>query len=606
MVDTRKGLRRKAGWNLQKISSSLALLSFVSSCTIGFIPAPQVWALDNGTSGAGNVQTSALQADYGSCEDQCKKVFDSLTYASGGSETWDGSTTDFAVDAETCAAGCVTTDSANSPNGAHCFEAPTFTAEKVCSIPDQILGHAKFKGLSCTQANKKIMGCKFYNSTLVQQCVVTQKAKKTWYWQEIIIGLDATTATVCAPACVSQTTPLAPASITACKGASFAATGVEIIASLGAMIWKGDGQGDKQGFRFAGMGLGALGMGAAAVGVGGAANASAPGLQKAADESLARAREDLVGVIDDPENRDAVHWLFESEEGKKYQAAKAEKEGVNKKVAEKQKEEDQTEACVTAAIALVLGGIRLASYLDAQGTEKEACEQVSSLYSAAFAAAIASGGDSVINPNNSLVVSSSDGKLTGSTASGAAMSVTGGVGGDKSTPSVGDIMGGEGFAATAEGMLLGPSGLGNIVGPLASQIDRNAFRKAISRGPAGFTQAALGGVGLNAAQAQAANDIVKRANDKAPQLASKIGGSMYAGGGGGSGSKVAASAGGSPFGGLFGAKSGPGGTDAMSFGAVQRDPAGRIISSDIWHTGTDKNLFQIVSERVRVVEPRLK
>jgi hypothetical protein len=61
------------------------------------------------------------------------------------------------------------------------------------------------------------------------------------------------------------------------------------------------------------------------------------------------------------------------------------------------------------------------------------------------------------------------------------------------------------------------------------------------------------------------------------------------------------------FGGLFGGKStGSTGTDAMSFGAVQRDPAGRIISSDIWHTGTDKNLFQIVSERVRVVEPRLK
>jgi hypothetical protein len=42
----------------------------------------------------------------------------------------------------------------------------------------------------------------------------------------------------------------------------------------------------------------------------------------------------------------------------------------------------------------------------------------------------------------------------------------------------------------------------------------------------------------------------------------------------------------------------------MSFQAG-RDPASEVVM-DVFHTGTSQSLFQIVSDRVRKVEPRLK
>ncbi len=578
---------------LMRTVAATTLLVFVSG--LSGVGLGVAWAVDNGTSGAGNVQTSALQSDFGSCEESCSDVFAAVQSISGkdsSAENWTkgGFTTApanpfAAAHHEKCANLCSATDSANYPNAAHCFEEPTFT--QGCSLPDQVLRSDTSK--SCETANKMSKGCKFYNSTLLGQCEVAYRATASNGYQETLLTLDAATAGVCATACWADKTGFGSSMHGACQVVGVAAGLFELAGSFavaGEASSGHDGRG--AGFDVAG------GIGGAAIAANGLANLGW-------DKSL------IGEVTEGTFNGKAVKldggtWK-EVGEGETLGKAVRDQEGAKDAAAENKK---QKESCLTMGIALALGGIRLWSMLDASGTQKEACTQAQDLYSQAFAAAAASGGDSVINPNNPLVVSSSGGGLTGETASGAAMSVTGGVGGDKSTPSVGDIMGGEGFAATAEGKLLGPSGLGNIVGPLASQTDRGAFRKAISQGPAGFTQAALGGVGVNAAQAQAANDIVKRAYDKAPQLASKIGGSMYAGGGGGSGSKVAASAGGSPFGGLFGAKSGPGGTDAMSFGAVQRDPAGRIISSDIWHTGTDKNLFQIVSERVRATEGRLK
>jgi len=394
---------------------------------------------------------------------------------------------------------------------------------------------------------------------------------------------------------------------TVCKGASTAASAAELVGSLfvaGGGASSGHGAGSGAGFDIA------AGIGGAAGGIvtglatmggkggWGAASNSGKGLTSvgATDRSGGT---DLSGATHQPDGT----WVDSA--GEKISdpdqiAALNKDEAINK--------EEQKESCMAMVISLALGGIRLWSMLDAKSTRKEACEQAESLYSQALAAATAAGGDAVINPNNSVVVNSSDGSLTGTTASGAAMTVTEGVGGDKSTPSVNDIISGEGFAATAEGQIMGPSGLAQAIAPLASQMDKNAFRKAIAGGPAGFTQAALGGVGINAEQAAAANAIVKNAYDNAPKLASRIGGSFYASGGGGGGKSGggSSSSGGNPFASLMGGKGAGQGTDAMSFGAVQRDPSGKIISSDIWHTGTDKNIFQIVSERVRIVEPRLK
>jgi hypothetical protein len=273
-----------------------------------------------------------------------------------------------------------------------------------------------------------------------------------------------------------------------------------------------------------------------------------------------------------------------------------------------EKAEDQKESCISMAIALALGGIRVWSMLEASSTRKEACEQAESLYSQAFQAASDDGGaTTTINPNNPLVVST-DGSLTGTTATGSSFSVSEGVGGDTSAPSVSDILSGEGFAATAEGSLLGPSGLGNAIKPLAQQIQASgALKKAVNAGGVGgFVQSALGGLNPTPEQAQAAAAIAKSAFANAPKLAAKIGGGVtYSGGGSKSGGSGSSSNSSNPFGGMFGAaKGGPAATD-MAFG-TSRGPASGIIPSDIFHKGTDKNIFQIVSDRVRTVEPRLR
>ena len=599
-----------------KCISALTLTVFVGGL---FAPLGQgAWALDNGTSSAGSIQTSALQADYGGCDTVCKDVMSSMSAVSGedkDAKQWNTGDAPVPLPFETaahqlCGKLCAATDSASSPNGPRCFEEPTFT--KGCSLPDQVLDQAGIS--SCEDANKKVKGCKFYNSTVATQCGVVQKATASNGYQETLLILDGVAAGLCATACWAEKTGVGATMYTVCKGASTAASAAELVGSIfvaGGGASSGHGAGSGAGFDIA-AGIGGA-AGGLATGVGSAVwgqkgwNAAAEnsdnlktfGEVRNAQGKIETAGKDLRGYT----KNDAGQWV--GPDGKP--ASESETAALNND--EAINKEEQKESCMAMVISLALGGIRLWSMLDANSTRKEACEQAESLYSQSLAAAAAAGGDAVINPNNSVVVNSSDGSLTGTTASGAAMTVTEGVGGDKSTPSVNDIISGEGFAATAEGQIMGPSGLAKAVAPLANQVDKNAFRKAISAGPAGFTQAALGGVGLTSDQAAAANAIVKNAYDNAPKLASRIGGSLYASGGGGggrSGGGSSSSGGGNPFASLMGGKGAGQGTDAMSFGAVQRDPAGRIISSDIWHTGTDKNLFQIVSERVRVVEPRLK
>ena len=608
------------------LSAGLLLGVYLLSITVGLLSPRAAWALDNGTSGAGSIQTSALEADYGGCEGSCSDVFEAMQAVSGedtaqkkggkGSFKFGPANAFTDDDHKECANLCTATNSAVAPNGAHCFEAPTFT--KGCSLPDQVLRET---GASCDIANKMAKGCKFYSSTLLGQCEVAYRATASNGHQEILLTLDAVAAGSCATACFSKA--VGPTFVPVCKGAALLASTAEIIGAIAVGVSGGRSSGQEgrgAGFDWA-SGLGALGAAGGVVGMTAVSGPAVVGAQQGVDSAVGQWKwgdkagyKMENGVWKDaggnalPEDQQKLFNNTLDQQGDAGNFKEADYNKADQKLDEAKEDEGKDESCISMAMYLALGGIRLWSMMDAKSTRKDACEQAESLYSQALAAATAAGGDVVINPNNSVVVNSSDGSLTGTTASGAAMTVTEGVGGDKSTPSVSDVMSGEGFAATAEGQTLGPSGLGQAIAPLASQMDKNAFRKAISGGPAGFTQAALGGVGINAEQAAAANAIVKNAYDNAPKLASRIGGSLYASGGGGgrSGGGSSSSSGGNPFASLMGGKSAGPGTDAMSFGAVQRDPAGKIISSDIWHTGTDKSLFQIVSERVRTVEPRLK
>jgi len=511
---------------IRSITRAAALAAALAQ---GLTP-PVARAVDDITTSAGAIQTSALQADYGSCNDICTKVSDSIESASGA----DG------IDKQMCANACATVDSGSYPDAAHCTEAPVYE-DKTCSLPKQILDQVPG---TCEEVNKKITGCKFYGSTVAGQCAIVKKSKSSAAYHEVLLILDGVAAGSCATACVAEKSGPGTALKPVCMHSAWVAGGAEAVASaLVATTGVTDGQ--QSGIT-------------AVSGVGGLAAGITGGVMAATGSGITRG-----------------------------------------------------ESCVSMVLYIALGGIRIYSMADANKTYEAACSEATALYSAAYGAAIAAGGDAVVNPNNSVVVSSS-GTLTGTTASGASYAVTGGVGGDKSQPTVSDMMSGEAFAASAEGQILSRSGLLDAAKPLVSQVDREALKKAIaSNGASGFVQHALGNTGISADQAKQALAVAENAFKKAPELASRISGSMYASAGGKSGAGASAAAGSAasanPFAGLMGGAKAAAGSESLAFG-VTRAPAaiepGR--PGDIFQPANGRSLFEIVSHRVRVAESRLQ
>ena len=516
--------RGKAGF--QKAVRAVALVAALGQG----LSSPVARALDNITTSASSIQTSALQADYGSCDDICTKVDDAITSASASSGE---------IDKDMCASACATVDSGGYPNKEHCFQAPTYE-DKTCSVPKQILDNVSG---TCEEVNQKITGCKFYGSTVAGQCSVVKKSKSSTAYHEILLILDGVAAGSCATACVAEKSGVAAALKPVCMHSAWVAGGAEAVASL-LVATPEITDGQQSGIT-------------AVSGVGGAAAAITGGVMAATGSRITHA-----------------------------------------------------ESCVSMALYLALGGIRIYSMVDAKKTYEAACTEATALYSAAYGAAIAAGGDAVVNPNNPMVVGSS-GALTGTTASGASYSVSGGVGGDKSQPTVGDMMGGEAFAASTEGQILSRSGLLETAKPLVSQVDREALRKAIAtNGASGFVQHALGNVGLSADQAKQALAVAENAYKKGSVLASRISGSTYAasaGKAGGTSASASNAAPANPFAGLMGGAKAASGNESLAFG-VTRAPAaiepGR--PSDIFHPARGRSLFDIITQRVRVAESRLQ
>lgn len=166
----------------------------------------------------------------------------------------------------------------------------------------------------------------------------------------------------------------------------------------------------------------------------------------------------------------------------------------------------------------------------------------------------------------------------------------------------------EALGRTVDGDMLLKSGLGREVAPLADKMDRKKLQQAISQaGAAGAIQAALGGAGLPPEMMNEALALAKFGEKNGEKFAKLVDpGFSYAKGGGGGGAKSGggAASGMNPFAGLLGGGGGPsGGAGGMSF---QGDRGPAEVVTDIFHTGTSQSIFQIVSDRVRRVEPRLR
>jgi hypothetical protein len=151
-------------------------------------------------------------------------------------------------------------------------------------------------------------------------------------------------------------------------------------------------------------------------------------------------------------------------------------------------------------------------------------------------------------------------------------------------------------SAATDGQLFNKTGLGNRIKDRVPAMAPGILAAASRGDHAGMFAAAL------PSQAAALAGPLSSVGSK---LASKLGGSnggMLAGAGnysGGGGRGPASGGGFNPFGALGaksgGAKGGDGVGQAMDFGAVAE-------STDIWHSNTDQNIFQIVSGRIDRVQ----
>jgi|GEM_PF-3697587 len=259
-------------------------------------------------------------------------------------------------------------------------------------------------------------------------------------------------------------------------------------------------------------------------------------------------------------------------------------------------------ACRGAIIFGALAGIRAYSMSQSKKTSNKACEEVKKLFSSALVADpngfqdfnYTNGAPSGSGSNNS---SASGNSGRGSGGSGAN---SGGTGGRSGRPTANQSFP-DGFAevpqeamAAVDGQMLSRSGLDKILAAKAAEVDTDAMIAAAEAGDlAGYLSPGMGGSEVGNAIASLSD--VAFANPPNMMIDSpQSTGTMYAQGGGSApAAKPAAEAGGlfGGLGGLFGGGKNAAQPDRQI--AFDQNP-----ETDIWHTHTDQNIFQIVSGRI--------
>lgn len=277
--------------------------------------------------------------------------------------------------------------------------------------------------------------------------------------------------------------------------------------------------------------------------------------------------------------------------GKALLAKPAAANGANGATAKKPGDGDCTSAMLFAAMTI----FRHQAIKSQGDTKKNACDAVKKLASNALVV----GGSAVVSfGSNGSLVSSASGGDTGSLSSGADSSLrcvsNGGA--------VSSCTGTTGQAATDAGMLT-DSGLGSHLAPQAQQLADSPLGRELGEGR-GDPMAALGAATSGAGEAGGAvMTVAAAAQEEAKRMAEGVQGATFAGGGGGGAPEAAAAGGPSPLDALNALLHGGKAEGASAVGGTQVFGA---TGTDIWHTKTDQNLFQIVSGRIEKAATRLK
>jgi hypothetical protein len=256
------------------------------------------------------------------------------------------------------------------------------------------------------------------------------------------------------------------------------------------------------------------------------------------------------------------------------------------------KKKTKNNACMTAVAMAALSGLRYYNLGYGERTQKSSCGNVWQLSSSSTT--IGAGGMIATGGHGG----SSAGMSAGSSA-GSMNSMAGANSSLRCMNSSGSISSctDSQMSAATDGGLLTNSGLGQAAAPLAQQLWDNGLSHAVDSGasPAQAMGGALSGMGD---LGSALTKVAQTAYDHAQELGEVAAVSPARAGGGGGGS---ASDAGGGLNALFSA--GAGATHAAPALEVFR---GEGQSTDIWHSRTDQNLFQIVSGRIGKVSPRVR
>jgi hypothetical protein len=436
---------------------------------------------------------------------------------------------------------------------------------------------------SCAQVTSQLQHCQYQNSQVESYCSAYESAKMAGAGEDMVFLLDVAAAGTCGAVCTMEMTSIGAGTGVQqiCDGAAAGAGAAELLVTL-------TQQSSTMG-KIASAALGAAGIGEGALAyfkVGGKCTSNGKGGAPMLDSNggadplhlNAPALPQSLGPAPSlPTMKNEYHLPSVDEFLATLFVSNAEAASGGPGCAKA--------ACITAITMAALAGVRYYNMGYGKRTKASACNSIWNLQSSSAA----------IDGGVAAAGYSSSGGTLGATSSGSSTSgTTSGTAGTAAATScvaaggtVGSCSNGQISAAT-DGGILGTSGLGQVAAPLATQMAQAGLPASGDSGsPSGSMGGAMGGAGDF-------GNVLTKVADTAAQNGKELGqvASMGTGGGGGGGGGSASDAGGG-FGSLF-QPSGP----STSTAPVKVFKGEGSDSDDIYHSHTDKNIFQIISGRI--------
>ncbi len=437
--------------------------------------------------------------------------------------------------------------------------------QNLTPLTDEQCPHPRFAGDgSCRTVQTKLFNCFAYKSDLAMRCRAYRQMKKASGSEKTVLYLDLAAVAACGAVCL-----LGP--LSAMPGAAYACTAAGAVATIATWTEQKKLKSEFEQITSAIAGLG--GTAASTWGAFAASRGSAAG-------AAAEGGTDAAGAA--------------GSEGSKGPSAKK-------------------LACASAAFYGIMTGIR-ANSMNSQGkarksTCKDIQERIAGMYNGtSFAPGGPNGESWNSGPGYYDNRYAQTGVGPGSAGGGTPTHGTSSLGADQSGTASDEEVRAELLKST-DGSALVNSGLDRLLKPMANHPNiQDLVRDALETGDVGRAVSgalnAAGAGGLSSSVGALAQDAATNPGKYggSGNYENGVGGTAYAGGGGGAPSgRGGAGGGGNPFD-LLGKQDsgglGGGGTRNLAF-EVQED-------GDIWHSGTDLNIFQIVSGRIEKISPRLK